>query len=632
MLCSKIGGQCPHPVSRDENFVFVMMPFKGFENVYLIIQTTVQGMKSANGKNFICLRADEKYTTFSIWCKNICANIRKAKYLIVDTTGKNANVFYELGFSHALETTKAILITQNVKDAPFDISDMNHIQYAEVNLRKLEADLKKAIDSLEKQVEDKSFKGKTADEMIIELKSQLREEEDRAGKFKNELHESEDRERKLKESIKEIESITNNPIQEAKNQITSLEGAVAELKAKLKSTEQNDKEEISRLGQALKEKEEKLQILDREFASYKQSKDEKPLSTLLLDDSKRKAEAEKWFNKGYDEKNTEKKIEYYTQAIELNPDYDSAYNNRGVAYKKLKEYEKAIADYSKAIELKPDYDSAYNNRGLAYNHLKGYSKAVIDLNKAIELKPDNADAYINRGVAYNNLKEYEKAIADYSNAIALKPDDAIAYANRGLAYNNLKGYSKAVIDLNKAIELKPDYADAYINRGVAYNNLKEYEKAIADYSKAIELKPDYDIAYANRGSTYNTIKEYNKAVIDLNKTIELKPDDADAYENLAELYITLDDYKKALNIISAALRQSLQLENRAIVLYLECIAKKMLDQDVSAKEKEFDDILKKNFRITWLFNQIEYWLSNTDIDKDKKAFIIQKTERLKKHK
>jgi hypothetical protein len=125
MICSKIGSECPHPVVRDNHLVFVMMPFAGFDNVYYAIQTAVEGIE---GKNFRCLRADDKFTTFQIWCRNICKNIRKAKYLVVDTTERNPNVFYELGFSHALESTRAILITQNVEDAPFDISDLNHIE------------------------------------------------------------------------------------------------------------------------------------------------------------------------------------------------------------------------------------------------------------------------------------------------------------------------------------------------------------------------------------------------------------------------------------------------------------------------------------------------------------------------
>jgi hypothetical protein len=47
----------------------------------------------------------------------------------VDTTGRNPNVFYELGFAHTLSNTKAIIITQNIEVAPFDIAEINHIYY-----------------------------------------------------------------------------------------------------------------------------------------------------------------------------------------------------------------------------------------------------------------------------------------------------------------------------------------------------------------------------------------------------------------------------------------------------------------------------------------------------------------------
>ena len=566
MLCSKIGSECPHPVGQENRLVFVMMPFEGFDNVYAFIQLAVEGIAE---KPFTCMRADDIYTNRSIWCKNICKNIRKAKYLVVDTTGKNPNVFYELGFSHALENTKAILITQNIKDAPFDIADLNHITYSPDNLRDLREKLQNAILELEKEDEDEGYANKTSEEMILELNSQLRKEEERSSKFKKELHETEERERNLKESIREIEAIKNNPVEEAKNKITKLDGTIAELKSTLKFTEETNRGEMDRLNKTLKEKEEKLNILEGKFETYKNSKDEEPLSTLLLDETKRQSEAVKWFIKAYGESqngNHEKAIEYYTKAIELNPDYADALNNRGACYDGLKEYEKALVDYNKAIELKPDYAVAYNNRGLCYK----------------------------------NLKEYEKALADYTKAIELNPDDAVVFYNRGLCYQNLKEYEKALADYNKAIELNPDYALAYNNRGICYNVLKEYEKAIDDYNKAIELKPD----------------------------------DAHSYENLAELYIITDNFKNALATIENALALSLEIKRRAECRYLECIAKKMLDMDVSECENKFFEILKKDFETPMGFEQIETWLADagTDIDADKKAFIIEKTEQLKKHK
>ena len=63
-------------------------------------------------------------------------------------------------------------------------------------------------------------------------------------------------------------------------------------------------------------------------------------------------------------------------------------------------YEKAIADYTKAIELRPDYASAYYNRGKVFLGLKNYEKAIADYTKAIELRPDDASAYDNRGKVF----------------------------------------------------------------------------------------------------------------------------------------------------------------------------------------------------------------------------------------
>lgn len=128
------------------------MPFKNFDSVYDVIKHAIPRKK---GIKYKVERADEKYTSFSIWCSRICKSIRKAKICIVDTTGKNPNVFYELGFAHGLTKTKTIILTQKINDAPFDIKEMGHIIYSEKNLPKLKKDLNKALSELLK--EDKIF-------------------------------------------------------------------------------------------------------------------------------------------------------------------------------------------------------------------------------------------------------------------------------------------------------------------------------------------------------------------------------------------------------------------------------------------------------------------------------------------
>jgi tetratricopeptide (TPR) repeat protein len=75
----------------------------------------------------------------------------------------------------------------------------------------------------------------------------------------------------------------------------------------------------------------------------------------------------------------------YLEKIDSND--AAAYNNRGIAYRRLKQYERAIHDYNKAIELNPEFAGAYYNRGLAYYDLKQYEKEQEDYEKALEFDP-----------------------------------------------------------------------------------------------------------------------------------------------------------------------------------------------------------------------------------------------------
>ncbi len=54
-------------------------------------------------------------------------------------------------------------------------------------------------------------------------------------------------------------------------------------------------------------------------------------------------------------------IEDYTKAIELKPDYASAYNNRGVAYEKVGKFKQAIENYRKSLAIDPNYSTPKNN-------------------------------------------------------------------------------------------------------------------------------------------------------------------------------------------------------------------------------------------------------------------------------
>lgn len=140
--------------------------------------------------------------------------------------------------------------------------------------------------------------------------------------------------------------------------------------------------------------------------------------TSVLANAQSKAAIE-WYNKGIHENDLNKKIEYYSKAINIDPNFTLAYNNRGVVYKNLKRYDEAIADYNRAINTKPNFGMAYNNRGIAYFYLKKYNEAIADFTKTISLEPNNPNPYFDRGYTYETTGRISEAKRDYQKACDL---------------------------------------------------------------------------------------------------------------------------------------------------------------------------------------------------------------------
>ena len=139
------------------------------------------------------------------------------------------------------------------------------------------------------------------------------------------------------------------------------------------------------------------------------------------------------------------------------PENGEAVFNLGLVHIEKGDFEEALRDYNIFLEkIDPGYAVAYNNRGIAYFRLKKYDRAMENYNKAIELDPDSGLTYSNRGVVYSDMKQYERAIEDYNKAIELNPEHANAYTNRGTAYRDKGALERALEDYNKATELTPE--------------------------------------------------------------------------------------------------------------------------------------------------------------------------------
>ncbi len=141
--------------------------------------------------------------------------------------------------------------------------------------------------------------------------------------------------------------------------------------------------------------------------------------------------------RAHDDGNYQQAIEEYAMAIKRDPNNAVAYNNMGVAYKKLNSCDEALKQYIKAVEIDPDYATAHNNIGTVYHDAGKYEEAIEEYTKAIELGENYSVAYNNRGITYKFLGEHEKAIQDYATAIKMDPKYKNAYLNRAKVYRTI---------------------------------------------------------------------------------------------------------------------------------------------------------------------------------------------------
>jgi len=101
------------------------MPFRAeLHYMYLYMQQHLE-------KNFdlTCTRGDSTILTVPL-LEKIKADIRSAEVIIADCTGRNPNVFYELGMAHALEKRVVLITSDAIDQAPTDIRCFEFIKYA----------------------------------------------------------------------------------------------------------------------------------------------------------------------------------------------------------------------------------------------------------------------------------------------------------------------------------------------------------------------------------------------------------------------------------------------------------------------------------------------------------------------
>jgi tetratricopeptide (TPR) repeat protein len=171
--------------------------------------------------------------------------------------------------------------------------------------------------------------------------------------------------------------------------------------------------------------------------------------------------------------------------------------------------------FHQAINIDPDYALSYAGLADTYHLLVsygllepkiGFARATEAAIKAKKMDEDLAEAY-NSLAAINLLYDWDWKGAEkiFKKALKLNPNYIQTYSWYALYLSVNRRYNEAKSQLQKAIELDPLSPVSLTDLGQVYYHAGKYDQAIDEYHKSLNLDSSYVYTFAYLGQAY-TIK------------------------------------------------------------------------------------------------------------------------------
>ncbi len=257
--------------------------------------------------------------------------------------------------------------------------------------------------------------------------------------------------------------------------------------------------------------------------------------------------------------NGRKALDYYNQAVALDPNFALAWTGVADAYRYLQAngvldpkeaHPKAKAAAQKALELDEGLAEAHVALGLIKMDEWDWAGAEHEFNRATELNPNLAEAHLRYSVYLTNVGRHTEALAEIKRAQELDPLRIVLRDQEGAALYFARRYDEAVQQLQNVIKLDPDDRFAHAYLGYTYEAKGMYAQAIAEYQKRIRIEGETTstLCYLGYALAMSGKRSEAQAILDKLKTTKEYVSPAE----LAVLYFGLGDKEGALTSLERA--------------------------------------------------------------------------------
>ena len=197
---------------------------------------------------------------------------------------------------------------------------------------------------------------------------------------------------------------------------------------------------------------------------------------------------------------TAESLDFYRQAIALDPNYALAYQGLAMAYRSSPAYgsmspqeafPKAKEAAQKALSLDPSMSTAYASlASIKATYDWDFPGAEREYKHAIQLSPNNAEIHYSYGNFLVAMGRTDEALVELRNAFQIDPSSLNIQTNIGWALYIAGRTDEAAAQLRRVIERDPSFARAHLNMGEILEEQGRHSEAIASIQKARDLSKD----------------------------------------------------------------------------------------------------------------------------------------------
>jgi TolB-like protein/Flp pilus assembly protein TadD len=265
----------------------------------------------------------------------------------------------------------------------------------------------------------------------------------------------------------------------------------------------------------------------------------------------------------YTEENIRKGIQYFQQAIAVDPDYALAHVGAALAYAELAAgqgggplrpdlaYEEARKAITRALGLDGQLGEAHSVLALLKMiHDFDWAGAEEEFKLALELSPGGADTYDHYGWLCGALQRWDEALALVQRAQELDP--LVHRADVATTLLRAGRYPEALEAALRTVEFEPDFGRGRSTLGWAYLKNGLVDEGLTQLERAVGLVPENTLYLAQLGQAYGSFGQIEKARAVLRQLEQMSQERYVSPYHMAYVYTGLGESDRAIAFLERA--------------------------------------------------------------------------------